>query len=55
LPPHQLKTNPSSANLEMENLVSLSFIWHRFHVSVMFHSNNIIILNPTTTFGTHCV
>jgi hypothetical protein len=23
-------------------------------VSVLFHSNNIIIWNPTMTFGTHC-
>jgi hypothetical protein len=33
----------------------LSFIWHLFHASVMFHSNNIIIRNPTMTFWTHCV
>jgi hypothetical protein len=25
------------------------------YVSVVFHSNNLIIWNPTMTFGTHCV
>jgi hypothetical protein len=39
-------TIPSSTNLEMEDLVSLS---------VVFHSNTIIIWNPTMTFGTHCI
>jgi hypothetical protein len=54
-PPSVPTTIPSSTNVKMENLVSLSFILHLFHVSVVFQCKNMIIWNPTMTFGTHCI